>query len=188
MTRRGRAEAGAFTLLERSVDHPDSVLLLRGFYEEQVHRYGMADSVDLDPQVYASPTGIFFVGYVEGQPAGCAGARWSDRQLKVVEIKKIFLRPEVRGRGFGGVLLSGVESWATAQGACEAILETGVRNAAAIGLFESHGFQPMASYVAGRDPAVNRAFNKHLAQVRYRAKVVAEPDSTATAPTENSTP
>lgn len=184
---RGRTEAGAFILLERRVDHPDSVRLLRGFYDEQVDRYGTADPVDLDPQLYAPPHGTFFVGFMEGQPAGCAGARWSDRQLKVVEIKKIYLRPEVRGRGFGGVLLSEVESWATAQGAWEAILETGVRNGAAIGLFESHGFQPMASYVAGRDPAVNRAFHKRLAQVQHHADVVAQPNSTATGPPEKST-
>ena len=185
---RGRAEAGTFTLLERRVDHPDSVRLLREFYEEQVRRYGTADPIDLDPQEYAPPNGIFFVGYAEHQTVGCAGARWSDRHRKVVEIKKIFLRPAVRGRGFGGLLLSGVESWAIEQGSSETILETGVRNAAAISLFESHGFQPMASYVAGRDPTVNRAFTKRLAQVWYRTDVVAEPDGTATAPTKRATP
>jgi len=186
VTWKGRTEVGTFTLSERSVDHPDSVRLLRGFHEEQVRRYGTADSIDLDPQVYAPPCGFFVVGYVDGQPAGCVGGRWSDRRLKVVELKKLFLRLEIRGRGLGGVLLRRVESWAKAQGACAAILETGVRNTAAIELFESHGFQPIASYVAGRNPAINRAFCKYFVPDRHGAELITEPSGAPTGSAQKS--
>lgn len=43
-----------------------------------------------------------------------------------------------------------------------AILESGVRNTAALGLFTRSGYRPMPRYVAGRDPSINRAFVKTL--------------------------
>ena len=58
----------------------------------------------------------------------------------------------------GRVLLSWLERHAVAAGARRAVLETGVRNTAALSLFTSAGYRPVNSYVEGRDPAINRAF------------------------------
>lgn len=56
MTARGGG-AEEFALLERRVDHPDAARLLRAFYDDQVDRYGFAESVALDPDEYAPPRG-----------------------------------------------------------------------------------------------------------------------------------
>jgi GNAT superfamily N-acetyltransferase len=150
-------------LLPRRVDHPDAVRLLKTFYDEQVDRYGFAESVDLDPQAYAEPNGTFVVAYEQGHAIGCGGCRWHDRSTGTVEIKKTYLVPRARGRGIGRALLGRLEADAIGWGAQQAILETGVRNTAALALFASSGYQPMARYVDGRDPAINRAFVKPLA-------------------------
>jgi len=162
------------TLLERRVDHPDAVGLLRAFYEEQVGRYGFAESIDLDPQVYLRPHGIFVVAYEGGRPVGCGGCRWYDRSDGVVEIKKTYLVPDARGHGLGRTLLTWLEARALGWGAERAILETGVRNSAALALFTSSGYRPTRRYVADRDPAINRAFTKPLSMTSQLPGLTAE--------------
>jgi GNAT superfamily N-acetyltransferase len=154
---------GDVVISERGVDHPDAVRLLRAFYAEQVERYGFADPIDLDPAEYVHPNGVFAVAYHDGGAVGCGGYHWFDRAAGTIEIKKTYLVPERRGRGTGRAMLVWLEEHATAAGARRAILETGVRNAAALHLFERAGYGSTPRYVAGRDPNVNRAFEKLLA-------------------------
>ncbi|MFK3984990.1 GNAT family N-acetyltransferase [Micromonospora sp. NPDC050397] len=146
----------------RPYDHPDAARLLRAFYEDQVSRYGFAEPVDADPAGYAPPRGVFLVVYREHAPIGCGGYRWFDRTNGTIEIKKTYTIPEVRGTGVGRVLLSALEQHGVMNGASHSILETGVRNHAALALFRSLGYQPTHTYVASRDPKINRAFVKTL--------------------------
>lgn len=157
------AGTGRIEICERSPAHPDAALLLRAFHAEQVGRYGFADPVDLAPADYTPPHGVFAVVYHERQPVGCGGWRWYCRSHTTVEIKKVYIIPAARGHGAGRALLSWLERHAIAAGAGRAILETGVRNTAALHLFTAAGYEPAASYVAGRDPQINRAFARSLA-------------------------
>ena len=59
-------------------------------------------------------------------------------------------------------MLAWLEHHAMKAGAHRAILETGVRNTAALGLFTSTGYRPVDRYVEGRDPQINRAFARSL--------------------------
>ena len=165
MTHDLSADAERFVLLDRRTDHPDAARLLQAFYDEQVDRYGFADPVDLDPHAYTPPNGTFLVAYARGWPVGCCGCHWYDRGTGTVEIKKAYLVPSVRGRGLGRALLARLEAWATVAGARRVILETGVRNIAALTLFAGSGYEPTARYVADRDPRINRAFEKLLTPV-----------------------
>lgn len=79
-----------------------------------------------------------------------------------MEIKKTYIVPGLRGAGAGRALLSWLEHHAVAAGAERAILETGVRNTAALGLFASQGYRPVPRYVPGRPPEINRAFARPL--------------------------
>jgi len=158
-----------FALLERGVGHPDAALLLRRFYQEQVGRYGFAEPVTLDPAEFAAPNGTFLVAYGQGRPVGCGACRWYERETSTVEIKKTFLLPETRGLGVGRALLERLEAHAARWGARRAVLETGVRNTAALAFFVENGYQSIDAYVPGRDPAINRAFMKWLAPVSESA-------------------
>jgi GNAT superfamily N-acetyltransferase len=149
-------------IVPKRVDHPHAAALLRAFFNEQVERYGFAESIDLDPGAYNAPNGTFVVIYRNHEPVGCGGCRWYDRPNGIAEIKKTYLLPQVRGRGIGRVLLTWLEGQALAWGARRVILETGVRNTAALGLFTASGYQPMPRYVPERDPSINRAFVKAL--------------------------
>ena len=59
-------------------------------------------------------------------------------------------------------MLSWLEEHSVGAGAQRAIVETGVRNTAALALFTSAGYRPIARYVEGRDPEINRAFARAL--------------------------
>jgi GNAT superfamily N-acetyltransferase len=149
-------------IAERPPAHPDAAWLLRAFYREQVDRYGFADPIELSSCEYVPPGGAFAVVYQDGAPAGCGGYRWFDRAARVVEIKRVYIVPASRGHGTGRALLAWLERHAVAAGAQQAILETGVRNTAALGLFTSAGYRPVDRYVEGRDPQINRAFARSL--------------------------
>lgn len=153
---------GDIEIIERPVDHPDAVRLLRAFHQEQVSRYGHAEPIDLDPVEYAPPYGMFAVAYRYGVPLGCGGYRRFGEQNDTIEIKKVYLAPQGRGRGAGRLFLTWLERKAAMAGARRIILETGVRNTAALRLFQSFGYHPIPAYVASRDPAINRAYAKDL--------------------------
>ncbi len=158
---------GQIEIVKRPLGHEHAEWLLKGFYDEQVSRYGFAESVDLDPGQFSAPHGGFVVVYLDGEPVGCGGWRWHDQAAGVAEIKKTYLTPATRGIGAGRALLIWLEQAAVAAGAHQAILETGVRNTAALRLFTSHGYQPIPSYVPGRPPEINRAFTRPLSHPHH---------------------
>ena len=154
--------ADPIEIAERSPVHPDATRLLRAFHSEQLHRYGFADPAELTSRDYTAPSGVFAVVYCGAIPIGCGGYRWFDQTTHTVEMKKIYIAPASRGLGAGRALLSWLERHALASGARRAILETGVRNTSALGLFASAGYGAVDRYVEGRDPAINRAFARLL--------------------------
>ena len=149
-------------IAERPPGNPDAAGLLRAFHSEQLHRYGFADPAELTSREYTAPSGVFVVVYDGTVPVGCGGYRWFDQTTSTVEMKRLYITPASRGIGAGRALLAWLERHAVAAGARRAILETGVRNTAALGLFASAGYQPVDRYVQGRDPAINRAFARLL--------------------------
>ena len=147
----------------RPYSHPDVVDLVVALSAEQGGTYGYADPVEANPDDYAAPRGVFLVAYTRScKPIACGGYRTHD-QSGTVEVKKMYTRPSWRGRGIGRRILFALEQHAAASGARRIILETGVRNTAALALYTGAGYQPTDPYVVGRDPEINRAFVKILA-------------------------
>lgn len=157
-------DVGSIEIAECSPAAADAVRLLGEFYQEQLGRYGFADPVDLDVAEFIPPRGVFAVVHRGGLAVGCGCYRWHDRVSGTIEIKKTYVSPAQRGIGAGRVLLAWLEGHAIAAGARRVILETGVRNTAARGLFTCAGYQPTPSYVPGRDPAINRAYTRMLVE------------------------
>lgn len=158
-----RGRAPALEIAVRDYDHPDARRLVRALFDEQVERYGYADPPDGDAATYAPPAGLFVVGYLHGEPVVCGGYRIHDVESRTVEIKKMYSLPETRGSGLGRLVLTELQRRAVLSGARRAILETGVRNRAALRLYTGMGYVPTARYAKDRDPRINRAFIKCLA-------------------------
>jgi GNAT superfamily N-acetyltransferase len=61
-------------------------------------------------------------------------------------LKRMFTRPEERGRGVARALLTALEGAASALGVERLVLETGARQPEAIALYERNGFIRIAAF------------------------------------------
>lgn len=64
----------------------------------------------------------------------------------VLEVKKVFVAADSRGRGVARLLMSELESMARARGAASLVLQTGELQVPAIRLYEDIGYVPIAPY------------------------------------------
>lgn len=85
----------------------------------------------------------------DGVIAGCVGLY--PLREGVVELRKMYLRPECRGKGTGRRLLDHALASARVLGFKRVELETNSKLVAAIRMYEQYGFQPVeACHVAAR--------------------------------------
>ena len=84
------------------------------------------------------------VVYVNGEPVGCGCFKPFDKDS--VEMKRMFILPEMRGRQLGACLLQELEMWAAEEGFTRAVLETGVRQVEAQRLYEVAGYTRTENY------------------------------------------
>jgi GNAT superfamily N-acetyltransferase len=92
----------------------------------------------------ADGRGAFLVIYQDGNPAGCGAVRLLDPET--AELKRMFVAPAVRGRGLGGRLVAALEDEARALGVRRLVLETGIRQIAALALYRASGFESIPLY------------------------------------------
>jgi len=95
----------------------------------------------LQPEVVTVGRGAFLVIYQAGTPVGCGAVRRVDADT--AELKRMYVSPAVRGKGLGRRLVAALEAEARALGARRLILETGIRQTAALALYRATGFQPI---------------------------------------------
>jgi GNAT superfamily N-acetyltransferase len=91
----------------------------------------------------------FFVLRHDETAAGCAGIQLVDSAYG--EVKRMYVRPQFRGLGFGKLLLEHLADYARAHGVGLLRLETGIHQTAAIRLYEQEGFRripPFGAYTA----------------------------------------
>ena len=98
----------------------------------------------LDPAEVSGGRGAFLVIYQEETPVGCGAVRRLDSET--AELKRMYVSPAVRGRGLGRRLIAALESEARALGVGRLILETGIRQSAALALYRATGFESIPLY------------------------------------------
>jgi putative acetyltransferase len=111
-------------------------------------RHGLALEALFQPHVR------FFVAWREGGPAGCAGVAFFDG---FAEVKRMYVRPDMRGQGVADALMDHLAAETVASGRGLLRLETGVHQRAAIGFYRRHGFgacEAFAPYTAMPPEAV----------------------------------
>jgi putative acetyltransferase len=84
------------------------------------------------------------ISYLDDIPVGCGCFKRYDEDC--VEIKRMFVKPENRGLGISKKILNELEKWAFQIGFSKAILETGLNQPEAIGLYEKSGYLRIANY------------------------------------------
>jgi GNAT superfamily N-acetyltransferase len=98
----------------------------------------------LDPSEVAEGNGAFLVAFRGSVPVGCGAVRRIDTLTG--ELKRMYVTPETRGLGVGQALLVALEAEARRLGLARLVLETGVRQARALSLYERNGFARIARF------------------------------------------
>ncbi len=84
------------------------------------------------------------VAYVDDEAVGCGAIRPFDDAS--VEVKRMFVPLEHRGRGIARVILKELETWAAELRYKRCILETGLKQPEAIALYTKAGYTSIPNY------------------------------------------
>ncbi len=84
------------------------------------------------------------VVYADGRPVGCGAFKKFDEES--VEIKRMFVYPEMRGKQLAAKILQELEKWAIDEGYSNAVLETGHKQTEAIRLYTVAGYSLTDNY------------------------------------------
>jgi GNAT superfamily N-acetyltransferase len=102
----------------------------------------------------------FFVVRDNDAPAGCGGIQLFGTEYG--ELKRMYVRPQFRGLGFGKLLLDHLADYARAHGVGLLRLETGIHQTAAISLYERTGFQRIRPFGAYVEDPLSLFFEKRI--------------------------
>ena len=92
--------------------------------------------------------GVYLIAYENDHAVACGAIRPLD--AKTAEVRRVFVTTSARRRGVAARVMEALETRAVSLGFTRLLLETGNRQAAAMALYESLGFQripPFGEYV-----------------------------------------
>lgn len=84
------------------------------------------------------------LAYEEEKAVGCGAIK--EHGPDTMEVKRMYVAPESRGKGVAGRILTELESWATDLGYTACVLETGKKQPEAIALYQKYGYQVIDNY------------------------------------------
>ncbi len=84
------------------------------------------------------------VYYESGTPVGCGA--FKEFEPGAVEVKRMFVHPDFRGKRIGAAILSELEHWAAELQYTSCVLETGYTNPEALRLYEREGYTIIPNY------------------------------------------
>ncbi|MFC8800507.1 GNAT family N-acetyltransferase [Promicromonospora sp. NPDC057138] len=147
----------AWTVAPEPFDSPDAVALWRECYTNMSDSWYLlkenrrTDPDELEREIAADrgtdfvpPEGALVIARHEGAAAGMAGVRLLDDSR--AELKRVFLRPEFRGRGGAELIVRAAEDEARRLGARRMVLETRSDFVAARALYERLGYDEIEPY------------------------------------------
>ncbi|MBS1598853.1 MAG: GNAT family N-acetyltransferase [Bacteroidetes bacterium] len=84
------------------------------------------------------------VAYENKIPVGCGAIK--EYSQEIAEIKRMYVPPDMRGKGIAATILASLESWAKELGYKKCILETGKRQPEAIALYKKSNYEIIPNY------------------------------------------
>lgn len=97
------------------------------------------------PGIYVPPAGRLLIAYYDQQPAGCVALKPIDEaassDAKTAELKRLYVKPELRGLKIGYALVSHLMQEARQAGYQRMILDSHITMQTAHDIYEAHGFR-----------------------------------------------
>lgn len=132
--------------------------------EQQAELAARYDGVaDIEPVLPPDEMLATVLVRLDGDVVGCGSLREASAYGEGWgELKRMYVVPAARGRGLSRLVLTELERIAVAQGLRRLILETGVRQPEAIGLYRAAGYEPIPNYGPYADEADSVCFARSL--------------------------
>jgi putative acetyltransferase len=141
-------------------DQPDVVELIDELDAYQKPLYPPECFYGIDIDALLQPNVLFVVARTqEGDAVGCGAVVVDDGWG---ELKRMFVRPAVRGRGVAQGILAQLEALARERGCALVRLETGVSQPQALRFYEGAGFARRGPFAGYPDDPLSVFMEKHL--------------------------
>lgn len=150
-----------FKIIRTDSSHPAFIALVKLLDAELAIRDG--DDHDFYHQFnHINEIKNVVVVFKNEEAVACGAFKYYDTDK--AEIKRMYTCEDKRGFGLAMMALAEVEKWANESGYKRVVLETGIQQPEAIGLYKKLGYTPMANYgpYAGVDTSL--CFGKKLAK------------------------
>lgn len=98
--------------------------------------------------------------YVDTIPVSCGAFKWHENEK--VEVKRMYTKPEFRGRNFAKKVLEELEKWALENNFSACVLETGKRQESAVKLYQNMGYNIIPNYGQFKEIENSICFEKML--------------------------
>jgi len=112
--------------------------LIQALDDELQHRYPGEPVFGIDADGFLERGGVFLLGHVEGAAIACGALRQISHDM--YEVKRMYIRPEFRGRGLSRLMFNRLESISRDKGCRKLLIETGNKQPEALALYQSVGF------------------------------------------------
>lgn len=151
------------TALSRvTAEHPGFRALILELDAELRARYGEAQAFFAPFNGVAGIETAMLLSDASGWVA-CACFRPVPDEPGAVELKRMYVRPDRRGRGFARELIAGLEAWARELGFARMILELGDRQPEALAAYTRAGFARIPPFGPYVDQPISICLGKSLA-------------------------
>jgi GNAT superfamily N-acetyltransferase len=150
----------AIKLTRTDSSHPDFVSLVRELDADLAIRDGD------DHPFYAQFNKIDTIKYVvlaheNGKAVGCGAIK--EFEPGVMEVKRMYTDVSARKKGIASMILEELEKWAAELGYHKCILETGIKQTEAIGLYPRNGYHRIENYGQYAGVEKSLCFEKKIA-------------------------
>lgn len=132
------------------VNHLDSELAIRDGDDHAF--YNQFNSINMIK--YA------MVAYENEIPIGCGAIKMFDTET--MEVKRMFVAPEYRGKGIAHKILIELELWTIELGYNRCVLETGINQPEALALYYNSGYKRISNYGQYEHVESSFCFEKRL--------------------------
>ncbi|MEJ8597574.1 GNAT family N-acetyltransferase [Riemerella anatipestifer] len=105
------------------------------------------------------------VVYENETAVGCGAIK--EYEKDTMEIKRMFVSPDFRGKGIASIVLNELEVWAKELGGNRCILETGIKQPEAIRLYQKNDYKIIQNYGQYADIEDSICFEKTISNIDF---------------------
>ncbi|MEH0157024.1 GNAT family N-acetyltransferase [Limibacter armeniacum] len=147
------------TIIRTNSDNEDFISLVKLLDEDLRIRDGEEHSFFAQYNTIDTIQHVVVV-YQDNLAIGCGALKAYEDDI--VEIKRMFVLPNLRGNGIASQILSELENWASELSFRLCILETGIKQPEAIRLYQKNDYQLIPNYGQYRNVKSSVCFEKKI--------------------------